>query len=164
MGSAYPIFVTIAEHWQLFDVGYLGRTVSGGFLGAGVILNQDCEVNLRLERERDIHPVGCEAIGRELKPAGSDCLFHLHQERPASIRIPLANVMGQCDMVNHASPSFPNSFSTGRQHVSRPAVSLSNGTRRFTMHSYGRIAVLALKMKEILTFAYTGSLIDRLTS
>ena len=38
MRSAYPIFIAITEHWQLFDVGYLGRRVASGFLGTGVIL------------------------------------------------------------------------------------------------------------------------------
>jgi hypothetical protein len=38
MARAYPIFIAITEHWQLFDVGYLGRRVASGFLGTGVIL------------------------------------------------------------------------------------------------------------------------------
>ena len=84
VARAYPVFIAVAEHRQLFYVAYRGRRVAGGFLGAGVVLYQDGEVDLRLKRKRDIHPVGREAVGRQLKAAFADCALHLHQERPAS--------------------------------------------------------------------------------
>ena len=64
MAGAYFVLVTVAEHRQLFYVGYLGWAVAGHFLGAAVVLYQDREVYLRLEGERNILPIGCEAIGR----------------------------------------------------------------------------------------------------
>ncbi len=62
MRSAYPPFVAIAEHWQLFYAGYLGGAVASGFLRGLIVLYQDREVYLRLESERDIVSVGCEAV------------------------------------------------------------------------------------------------------
>jgi hypothetical protein len=38
MRSAYLVLIAISEHRQLFDIGYLGWRVAGGFLGAAVVL------------------------------------------------------------------------------------------------------------------------------
>jgi hypothetical protein len=67
--SRYTIFIAITEHGKLFDVGYRRWRVAGLLLAAGVVLYQDREVYLRLEREGDVHPVGCEAIGGQLEAA-----------------------------------------------------------------------------------------------
>src|SRR4051794_11430601 len=72
MAGAYPIFVAIPEHWQLFDIGYLGRRIACGFLRRLVIFYQDGEVHLRLESKGYVHPVGCEAIGGQLEAASAN--------------------------------------------------------------------------------------------
>jgi len=60
---------------------YEGTQVrQGAVLGAGVVLYQDREINLRLERERDVHPVGRESVSGQLEAAAADGLLRVVDE------------------------------------------------------------------------------------